>query len=227
MEYTAETPKAITELFCARQKFYHFLNLLFSSPIDESRLIEFRDNGALKELEKLNEGGMLLSAFLITCTLDELKHEQEEYSRLFSGPGSVLAPPWESFYTSREQILFGENTLQVREIYREFGLKYKNENRYPDDHLTIELEYMMKINQEYRTDMASGQVIKIIEKQLIFLEQHLSLWIPHFCDRVIAHTGSKLYSGAASILKDFILFDMDLLKEIKEELSNGTQSGTE
>ena len=222
MECTAETPKAITELFCARQKFYHFLNLLFSSPLVESRLIEFRNHGALEELEKLNEGGMLLSDFLITCTLDELEHEQEEYFRLFSGPGSIIAPPWESFYTSREQILFGESTFQVRGSYRQFGLKYKNENRYPDDHLIIELEFMMAINQEYTAaNMTSSQVIKLIEKQLEFLEQHLSLWIPHFCDRVLAHTESKLYSGAASILKDFILFDMDLLKEIKEELSNG------
>ncbi|HAQ06857.1 MAG TPA: hypothetical protein DCR24_04775 [Bacillus bacterium] len=106
MEYTAKTSKSILELLSARQKLYHFLNLLFSKPLDASSLSEIRENGALKELKKLDSGGMLLGEFLLTCRLDDLKNEQEEFCSLFNGPGCIKAPPWESFYTSREQILF-------------------------------------------------------------------------------------------------------------------------
>ena len=52
--------------------------------------------------------------------LSDLQHE---YMRLFIGPEKLIAPPWESVYRSKSGLLFQENTLTVRDIYRRNGFR--------------------------------------------------------------------------------------------------------
>lgn len=56
-----------------------------------------------------------------------------DYHRLFVGPGTMLAPPWESVHPSDEGLTFQDETLQVRQAYAEFGLTAPAVNREPDD----------------------------------------------------------------------------------------------
>ena len=71
--------------------------------------------------------------------LDEVKGE---YTRLFIGPYSLPAPPWESVYVGEEGMLFQESTLQVRGYYRRFGLLPEEYPRVADDSLALELGFM-------------------------------------------------------------------------------------
>jgi TorA maturation chaperone TorD len=221
MKTTAITTTPIQELFSARQKIYQFLYLLFSAQLTENRLKELRDLGGLDELAMLDEGGAQISGFLLTCTPVQMREEQEEFFRLFIGPDSIKAPPWESYYRSKEGILFGESTFEVRKAYRQLGLSYINENRYPDDHLLLELEFMLFLLNATERETDLKKMFDLIEKQLDFIELHLAIWIPKFCDRITSSTESKLYNGAALLLKDFITFEIDLLRELKEEFGNG------
>ena len=68
-----------------------------------------------------------------------------DYTRLFIGPGHVLAPPWESVYRSRERLLFDQATLDVRQAYARFGLQAPRLNHEPDDHLGLELAFMFHL----------------------------------------------------------------------------------
>jgi TorA maturation chaperone TorD len=55
---------------------------------------------------------------------DELLREiQADYTRLFIGPGKVLAPPYESVHFSSDRLMFQMETLQVRRWYARFGLQ--------------------------------------------------------------------------------------------------------
>lgn len=69
-----------------------------------------------------------------------------EYTRLFVGPPSPAAPPWETM-NRREgaTVGFGEPTFQMRALLREAGLELSNENRQYEDHLGIELLYASEL----------------------------------------------------------------------------------
>lgn len=93
-----------------------------------------------------------------------------EYTRLFVGPPSPAAPPWETFYRGcagaagaqalsegaggasdaagassvRREVTvgFGQATFDMRRLLREAGLEVRNENNQYEDHLGIELLYL-------------------------------------------------------------------------------------
>lgn len=218
MSSPAFTSTSILELGSARLKIYQFLYLLFSAHLTEDTLKELREKGGLEELALLNDGGAKISGFLMTCTPDQLKEQQHEYTSLFVGPGICKAPLWESYYTSKERILFGESTLEVRKAFRDFRLAFIDENRYPEDHLLLEFEFMMFLINKMGKENDLAALSFLYEKQMEFLELHLGKWIPLFCERVAANTDSQLYSGAAKLLQEFIIFEIDLLRELKEEI---------
>lgn len=63
-----------------------------------------------------------------------------EYTALFIGPPTPLAPPWETM-NRREGVTvgFGEPTFQMREVLRGLGLEAAGPSNQYEDHLGIEL----------------------------------------------------------------------------------------
>lgn len=63
-----------------------------------------------------------------------------EYTALFVGPPSPVAPPWETM-NRREDVTvgFGEPTFQMREVLRGLGLEAAGPSNQYEDHLGIEL----------------------------------------------------------------------------------------
>lgn len=57
-----------------------------------------------------------------------------EYTRLFVGPPSPAAPPWETMYRGSTNVGFGEATFEMRNCLRNIGLELSNENRQYEDH---------------------------------------------------------------------------------------------
>ena len=55
---------------------------------------------------------------------------------------TVVAPPWESVYFSPDRLVFQQETFQVRAWYTRFGLQSANHNKEPDDHISVELEFV-------------------------------------------------------------------------------------
>ncbi|PLR98833.1 TorD/DmsD family molecular chaperone [Bacillus sp. T33-2] len=218
MDHVQETHEIqIAELNKARLHFYQFLYLLFSGPMNETVLEQLKVNGNLTQLKEINKGGSLISDFIKYASHLDLQEAKEEFDRLFLGPGSIEAPPWESYYRTKEQILFGETMYLVREKYRRFGLQYRKENKEPDDHLAIELEFMIFLIESALGDNLVD-ILDLIDAQLGFLHDHLNCWIPKFCEKICTRSESGLYRGAALLLRDFISFDIELLIEMKEAL---------
>ncbi|MBT2699255.1 molecular chaperone TorD family protein [Bacillus sp. ISL-40] len=204
--------------FLSRKKYYQLLHLLFLVPSNGELLFEIRNNGNLRELEEIHDGGKILWNFFDHMTDEQINREYEEYQRLFIGPGQLVAPPWESYYRSREQLLFEEWNYQIREQYHLFGLQYKNENNEPDDHLLLELEFMLFLADLSLQETMTDRIVELISRQIHFLEKHLTIWVPYFCKRIIEHTNSQLYLGAAMLLEDLLTFDLTTLQEVKEAL---------
>jgi TorA maturation chaperone TorD len=204
--------------FLARKNFYQLLHLLFLGPSSDESLFEIRNNGNLLELGEIHEGGKILQNFFEQLTVEQIKKEKEEYQRLFIGPGPLAAPPWESYYRSREQLLFDEWNYRIREQYHQYGIQNINENNEPDDHLLLELEFMIFLAELCLQETKIDRILELISSQIYLLEKHLTIWVPYFCKRVIESTKSQLYLGAAMLLEDLLSLDLSTLLEVREAL---------
>lgn len=76
-------------------------------------------------------------------TLDPVTALSVEYTRLFIGPPSPAAAPWETFYRNEEVTSgFGHATIEMRDALRSAGLQVSNKNNQYEDHIGIELLYV-------------------------------------------------------------------------------------
>lgn len=64
------------------------------------------------------------------------------YGRLFVGPGTIEAAPWESVYLDGDGTLFRPSTLEVRKAYVGQGFIPRNYPHVADDHIGLELDFM-------------------------------------------------------------------------------------
>ncbi len=138
-----------------------------------------------------------------------------EYTRLFLGPGPVVAPPWESVYFSEERLLFQRETFQVRAWYAHFELAAPGLHREPDDHIGLELSFVahlaglaLQAFQAHEQERFQG----VLEAQRRFLAEHVFRWGPGWCSRVEATSGSDFYRGLALVTRG-------ALSELSERLA--------
>ena len=110
-----------------------------------------------------------------------------EYRRLFVGPMAKPAPPWGSVYTDREQVLFGETTLQLRQWMRENGIARHTNNAEPEDHIGLMLLLMGWIAQ-HKPEVLGD-----------YLRLHLLPWSHHFLEQLMAATVHPFYEGLAQL----------------------------
>ena len=125
-----------------------------------------------------------------------------DYTRLFIGPGKVLAPPWESVYCTEERLLFLEQTLQVRHWYARFSLQSAKLHQEPDDHIGLELEFLAHLArlglQTLQTEDYE-RLNELIDSQRRFLLEHTLQWAPVWCDILQTIAKTDFYRGIASL----------------------------
>ena len=58
----------------------------------------------------------------------------EAWQRLFIGPYTLPSPPWGSVWLDRENVLFGDSTLALRQWMRDNGIQFEMQQNEPEDH---------------------------------------------------------------------------------------------
>lgn len=204
---------------------YDFLSNVFGSPMEYSTLDEIGKNDSLKSLATFSEGAKVILNMIESLQergYEEINKElKEEYTRLFIGPNALPAPLWESVYLDKEHIMFGEETMEVREAYEQFGLKFVRLNKEPEDHISIELEfisYLIKKSSLFNPYCNKDQVITYLDGQIRFMNDHLLKWAPQFCELLSKATDCKLYQGAAVLLAEFLPCDLEIVTNLREVL---------
>jgi len=195
-----------------RKNMYILLQKLLSQPLSKNDYIQIKSNGNLDVIKDFGEGGEIIYNFFTVDNGTNPSVHEQEYYKLFIGPGTLLAPPWESVYRGRDRILYDYPSLEVAKIYDSFGLELIERNIEAEDHLVIELEFMIHLIES--SSKENGIVSRFIDGQDLMLSQHLSKWIPGFTRDVLDNTESTLYRGLALLLNDFISFDTAYIKEL-------------
>ncbi len=159
----------------------------------------------LQQWTERNQAGLSESEF------DAIR---SDYTRLFIGPGKVLAPPWESVYFNDTRTIFDERTLQVRDTYRRFGLEPVRVHQEPDDHVGLEMAFLAHLAGEALKGLEAGdeaELERLLAAQKEFASQHLFGWFGSWYKLVEEKARSDFYRGLALLSKG-------VLQEVSEIL---------
>ncbi len=129
------------------------------------------------------------------------------YAKLFIGPFEVKAPPYGSVYLDDGRRVMGDTTMEVMDLYRREGLSIDHELKEPADHISVELEFMYyliekEVSALKGVEADAGQQYR--EKQELFLNRFLKIWVPPFCEKVREGTDNEFYRSLADCLLTFI-----------------------
>lgn len=203
---------------------YTLLRDLLLEPMNEDLLIRLLEDSDLQELAQFSEGAKQILESLNEADKsnpsDFLKQANNEYMRLFVGPGHVRVPIWESVYFDKEGLMFGERTLQVRAFYEKHGLEFQFKNQQPEDHLAVELDFMLFLLQQEKESKCNCDLVSSRKEQIEFLKNHISTWYHLFAEKIIKHSNNKLFIGIAYLLVEVILMDIETIIEKEGDFLN-------
>jgi TorA maturation chaperone TorD len=157
------------------------------------------------------------------CVNDSLDALQSDYTRLFFGPMKLEAPPWESIYRSHKDLLFTEDTLNVRNAYRAQGFLPAEYPKVADDHIAIECAFMAQLagrmKDTYQTQDSETYKNALVASQQ-FLKEHLLVWIGSYV-MALESSNSKansFYPIVGKLAWEFMLIDQSILEDLTSEL---------
>lgn len=140
-----------------------------------------------------------------------------EYTRLFVGPPSPAAAPWETMYRSENVTVgFGEPTFEMKRILREAGLQLQNENRQYEDHMGIELLYL-STRCTVLAGLADGAAATGGDASgspdvLSFVEQHPLAWIGAFRARVAQAYPDGYFAALLGLAESVLAWHANVLR---------------
>ena len=225
-----QTKEAVELLLSNRLFLYSLMHKLFGREPDEELLNILTDEhtgeafGLLSEEEK---DIMDRTAVFLGEIREEkqnpafLEETKDEYTRLFIGPVSLVAPPWESVYGQKDAMLFQESTLEVRNTYRQYGLIPEGYPHVADDSLALELHFMALLAQRGLDAFYAGKnddLTADLTGSSDFLKKHLLVWVPKFLERMKGAKTSILYPQMCLVLDEFLRKDAETVKEVLQAM---------
>ena len=154
----------------------------------------------------------------------------EEYTLSFLGPGPHVSP-YASVHHDAEGQLWGDSTVQVKRFVEGVGLSFEGNWDSIPDHIAIELELMQRLSAYEaelwaRRAVATGPPQKDIDEQLSrclaveekFLLEHLCVWVPKFCERLVATSTSLFYREMAGVTKAIVLSHVEQIAAVRNYL---------
>lgn len=227
---TQDTREAMELLLANRLYLYSLFHKLIGREPDGELLALLSAENTAESLRLLSAGeddalakaaDFLASVRLRLDDSDFLESVKSEYMRLFVGPATLVAPPWESVYRGEDAVLFQEVTLEVRETYRGYGLLPEGYPHVADDSLALELAFLAKLAERAVEDLQNGDETglgRLLEGSEEFLTRHLLAWFPAFLQRLGKSPTRVLYPQLCRILGRFLERDRDTLRELRAAL---------
>jgi TorA maturation chaperone TorD len=158
-------------------------------------------------------------------SVEQFTNLQVDYTRLFVGIGKTLAPCWESVYFNEGRTIFQEQTLQVRQWYRRFGVEPEKLYSEPDDHIGLELSflaYLAKLGLQALEENDETRLEQTLQAQRQFIAEHPMKWVSDWSGLVNQHAKTDFYRGLALLTHGALLviaqqLQTELPKEYQRE----------
>ncbi|MTH46092.1 Tat proofreading chaperone DmsD [Intestinirhabdus alba] len=114
----------------------------------------------------------------------------EAWQRLFLGPYALPSPPWGSVWLDRENVLFGDSTLALRQWMRENSIQFIVRQNEPEDHFGSLLLMAAWLAENGR----HGECQQL-------LAWHLLPWSSRFLEVFIEHAGHPFYQALGELAR--------------------------
>lgn len=142
-----------------------------------------------------------------------------DFTRLFIGPESPPAPPWESVYVSRDKLLFQESTLNVKTFYQQNGFHLPETEYEAADHIGYELDFLWKLSEQASQELDREQAMceRITAPLAVssgFMQAHLLAFITPFCRELNNHAETAFYRQLSTLLEVFVRSDYKKINEL-------------
>ena len=193
----------------ARKELYHWLSAVLYKPEED-----FFEDDFIKILAEIND----ILAYGLEDRIAELEHSLKEkdlnlgdllveYSHLFVGPASLLAPPYGSYYLDGGRVM-GNSTMQVINFYRTCRMELLGDFKDLPDHIAVEINFMSHLCDFEAQALQQGDrdvAEALLQRQGLFLINHIVPWLHGFTKRVQSETSLSFYKIAAAILEGALM----------------------
>jgi TorA maturation chaperone TorD len=161
----------------------------------------------------------------------------EQYTQVFVGPGPHVSP-YASAHHDHEGRLWGDSTVWVKRFIETTGLSFRNNWGSIPDHIAIELELMQRLTAHeaqlwlsslsgpsHNNKNLDRQLCQCLGVQEQFLRDHLCVWIPRFCERVLETSTSKFYTEMGKLTKSVVMSGAEQINAAKTALKCSSFAG--
>ena len=145
---------------------------------------------------------------------------REDYTRIFVGPNTLAASPWETMHTTGKRVLFHRDILPVRDAYRQAGFLPERYRQVADDSIGLECDFMAKLAADALSASQAGATTRCQDRllqSLTFLTDHLLRWIDSLAEAMEAHYPDTFYATLARFTARWCRRDAALLDELMED----------
>jgi len=125
---------------------------------------------------------------------------RSDHDRLYGVSATARVAPYESVWRGNEKLVFDEETMQVRESYRNAGLSAPNLNREPDDHIGLEFDFVAQLllrALETNDGDPSASLGDPLQTARAFLDEHVNHWAPAMLTAAAAQARTEFMTGVA------------------------------
>lgn len=133
---------------------------------------------------------------------DSYRDITDDHFRLIRGPGEPIAVPWESVYRNEKRLVFDEATMDVRRWYQRYGLRAPRLNIEPDDHISLELEFLSRLLVMGLNTEDENAAQNLYNAHDEFCRQHLLVWASQFFLVVMKRADTNFYRGVGMLGQD-------------------------
>jgi TorA maturation chaperone TorD len=145
-----------------------------------------------------------------------LKTISKDWTRLFRGVvRDGILPPYESLY--RPERLQKKPAQEINRLFSEMGIQVPEEWHQPSDYIGVELDFMRLLcerEEKEREKMERDALREVLKLEDSFLEEHLALWVPLFCEKMFQQAQDDYYRGVSRLTTGLVRYDKTYVRAI-------------
>ncbi|MEC4273723.1 molecular chaperone TorD family protein [Adlercreutzia sp. R25] len=212
-----------------RAAFCRFLASLYLYELTDEQIEAFAHIDVAGDGTAIDEGLSTIKEYLRHRHGGTRQELAVDYARVFLGAGSydrILAPPYESVFTSEERILMQDARDGAVTYYRRAGLDLPADNTTPEDHLGFELQFVAALAERANEALDGGDKAVLAETMALarsFFARHQQNWLSALCDAVDEFAETDFYRGVARMTRGYVESEAAFFDEVAPVLSLGDE----
>ncbi len=223
---TSETVQALAK---ARRNLYGLLSTAYIQ-LPEKNILELKWESALEllrypqkadkeALTQIRNGLNLVKSYGLKKSQSDaevLINISKDWTRLLRGVvRDGILPPYESIY--RPERGQKKPAQEINRLFSEIGIQVPEEWHQPSDYIGVELDFMRLLcerEEQQREKMERDALCEVLKLEGSFLEEHLALWVPLFCEKMFQQAREDYYRGISRLTTGLVSYDRTYVRAI-------------